>query len=319
MAIVVVADNCTDRTAELAITEGAECIKRSDQARPGKPRAIEWALNRLDLVQYDAVAIVDADAIVSRGFVAALAARAPVCDRVMQGYNDVSNPTDNSLTRLAGLFSAMRFRFMNALKQRAGLNSPLANGMCIGAQVLNRHGWRAFSLSEDWELYAIYTARGVRIDNVPSARLYAQEAASLRQSYSQRRRWTAGRLAVLARHGWALLTSGRINIWQKLDAIAELSAPGPAAHLGIAATLIAFVALSWPPGSVCLLVVLAVPLARLLCYTVAALSVDPQPARAGGALAILPFYAVWSLVVQFSSLAMLGGKPWVKTSRNPPT
>src|SRR3954469_23563848 len=42
--IVVIADNCTDGTAQRARAAGARCLERNDPARPGKPRAIAWAL-----------------------------------------------------------------------------------------------------------------------------------------------------------------------------------------------------------------------------------------------------------------------------------
>src|SRR5206468_15584 len=122
------------------------------------------------------------------------------------------------------------------LKRRVGLNAPLlGNGMCIGTGVLATHGWKAFTIAEDWELYARYTTQGVRIESLESARLYAQEARNLRQSSTQRQRWTAGKLTVLARLIGPLCRSSRIGLTQKVDAVAELSAPGPVVHLGAVA------------------------------------------------------------------------------------
>ena len=53
--IVVVADNCEDDTARLAVEAGAQCLVRHDAHRRGKPHAIAWALERLPLEQYEAV------------------------------------------------------------------------------------------------------------------------------------------------------------------------------------------------------------------------------------------------------------------------
>ena len=80
-------------------------------------------------------------------------------------------------------------------------------------------GWTAHSLSEDWELYAVLTERGVRIEGVPAAKIRSLEASTLREAASQRRRWTAGKLTVLVRHAGPLLRSRSIGLAQKVEAL----------------------------------------------------------------------------------------------------
>src|SRR5687767_627735 len=89
---VVVADNCSDRTAELARHAGACCLEREDRQLPGKPRAIAWALQQLPLNEFDAVIIIDADTVIDPAFGPALADAAPVTRRAFQAYFDVRNP-----------------------------------------------------------------------------------------------------------------------------------------------------------------------------------------------------------------------------------
>ena len=315
MTVVVIADNCADRTADLARDAGARCLERRSTDRRGKPWAIAWALEQLDLNDHDAIVIVDADSVVDREFAAALAATGPLDDKAVQPYNDVSNRGENALTRMASVLSSMRFRFMNALKQRVGLNVPLANGLCVGARVLSERGWNAFSICEDWEMYAILTTRGVPIENLPTARLWSQEASSLRQSSSQRRRWTAGRLDVVARHGAALLRSPHVGRHQKLDALAELTAPGPAVHLGVVVALATFAMAFQPPGATWLTVGLGLSLARPILYTLAALRVESEPAIAARAFLYLPVYTMWRLAVQTTAVLSAGHTPWTRTQR----
>ena len=109
---------------------------------------------------------------------------------------------------MAAVLATATHQFAYPLKRHAGLNVPLVgNGMVLGTDVLGRFGWHAFSICEDWEMYALLTAHGVPIGCVPRARLKAQEARSLHQSSTQRRRWTidssemcccASRLAIVA-------------------------------------------------------------------------------------------------------------------------
>lgn len=315
-AVVVAADNCSDRTAFLARAEGAQVLERHDPSRPGKPSAIAWALERLPLTQYHAVVIVDADTVVNPSFASALAAAAPLTHKAVQPYNDVANPKDNALTRMAALFATARYRYAFRLKRRAGLNVPLSAGMCIGSEVLRRNGWKAFSLCEDWECYAQLCARGVPIHLAPRARLYAQETRSLRQSASQRQRWTAGKLMVLLREGPALWRSRQVGLRQKLDALAELSAPGPALHLGLVAVLVALTRWLDPPGGGALVLVLASSLARPALYALAALRLEPEFVRSLAAFAFLPCYVVWRLMIGAGALRLLGQRPWIRTARH---
>ncbi len=313
---VVIADNCTDRTAALAGAAGAQCLERHDRKLPGKPRAIAWALSQLPLNEFDSVIIIDADTVVDPSFGQALAAEAPVAAKAFQAYFDVRNPGDAPLTRMATVLAAANYRFAYALKRRVGLNAPLlGNGMCIGTAVLAAHGWNAFTIAEDWELYTRYTTSGVLIESLEAARLYAEEARSLRQSSTQRQRWTAGKLTVVGRLIARLVRSGQIGLAQKLDAVAELTSPGPVVHLGLATVLAALTAVVRPPGADALLLALGASVVRLAIYTVAGLFVQPNPLRSAAAFAFLPFYMVWRLGAAARALKMLGDKPWVRTAR----
>ena len=314
MHVVVVADNCTDRTADVARGEGAECLERTDYERRGKPYALEWALARLPLSQFDAVTIIDADAVVDAAFAEALAEAAPLNDKAIQTYNDVSNRGENALTRMAAVFGAARV-FMNELKHRVDLNSPMSNGLCLGTSLLARHGWQAFSICEDWELYAILTQHGERVESVAGARVGAQEAKSLKQSSSQRKRWAAGKLTVLRRHALPILRGAR-STHQKLDAIAELLQIGPAVHFGLVLILSLLFWWSNVPGHRTLVALLGVSLVRPAVYTIFGISVDREPVRAMLAFTYLPLYTVWRVGVQLRALAMLGNKPWVRTARH---
>ena len=317
LSVVVIADNCTDSTAAIARSAGATCLERSNLELKGKPRAIEWALEQIDYSSYEAVVIVDADTVVDPDFASHIARVPNLRQKAVQAYHGVRNPGDSALTRMAAVFAAGRYEFEFPLKSAVGLNVPLmGNGMCIGTDVLAERGWTAFSICEDWELYAQLTERGVRIEGRPAARLYSQEARSLSQSASQRRRWAAGKLSVLGSLARPLLTSKKINFHQKLDVMAELLSVGPAVHLAGVAILIAIALLLDVPGATWLSIALTASIVRLGLYTAAALRVDPAPRRALTAFAFLPFYAVWRLVLQLSALRMLGEQPWVRTQRH---
>ena len=314
--VVVIADNCSDDTAEVARRAGAEVLERREPTLPGKPRALAWALGQLSATPYDAVVVVDADAVVDRGFARALAAAGPLRERAVQTCNDIRNPTENALTRMTATHARIRNVYMNGLKARAGLPVPLSNGLCLGRAVVDRWGWDAFSICEDWEMYVLLTRRGVPIGCVPQARTFAQEARTLKQSASQRRRWAAGKLTVLIDHLPALLRAPGIAWRHKLDVAAELTSSGPAVHAGLVALLVALVLVIDPPGSRWLTAALLVSVARLAAYTAWSVLQDPQPLRAMAAFLYFPLYASWRLAVQVGAFRMVGDRPWIRTERH---
>jgi cellulose synthase/poly-beta-1,6-N-acetylglucosamine synthase-like glycosyltransferase len=313
--VVVVADNCTDRTAELARAAGARCLERKDLTLPGKPRAIAWAIGQVRIEEYDAVVIVDADTVVPASFATALAGRAPLNGKAVQAYFDVSNQTESAITRLATVLASANHGFAYPLKQRGGLNVPLVgNGLCVGTSVLLEYGWTAFSITEDWEMYAQFTERGVKVEGAPDAIVYSQEARSLSQSWTQRQRWTAGKLTVFGRFWLPLLRSRKIGLHQKLDAVSELIAPGPVLHLGIVVLLSGGVLVAGLPVGIALLLLSS--LVRTAAYSVAALRVQREPGKALAAFAYLPVYALWRVGAALASFTMLGDKPWIRTQRH---
>lgn len=316
--VVVIADNCTDDTAGIARAAGVRCLEREDKVRAGKPWAIAWALKEISIREYDGVVIVDADTDVDPGYATAIAGAVPIREKAVQVFNDVRNPSETALTRMAYVFGVARCIFSFGLKRRAGMNAVLSNGMCLGTEVLRKHGWTAFSICEDWELYTILTELGVPIDFAKDARVGSQEAKSLAQSGSQRRRWAAGKITVLMRYWTRVIRSSKIGLLQKLDTIAELTTPGPVVHLGVVIVLVAGLLLSPVeiPWALWIALALVLSLVRMGIYTLLALRVDPEPGKAILAFAYLPFYTVWRLGVQVLALRMLGDKPWVRTRRH---
>lgn len=316
ISLLVIADNCQDRTAEIARAAGANVLERTDTTLRGKPRAIAWALERVDLASFDAVVVLDADSKIDPGYCAAIAAVGDVRDRAFQGWIDLSNPNETAITRMANVFSAARCLFMNEIKTRAGLAVPFGNGLCLGAGVLERHGWTAFSICEDWELYAIVVSKGVPAIGVPGAHTYSQEARSVDQSSSQRSRWAAGKMAVLLAYAKSLAFTRHAGWRQKLDVFAELTALGPVVHAAVAVTLAALAWLIQPPGWAVLAALAGLSLVRLAVLSLLALLRGPEPGKTLLAFLYLPFYAIWRVGVQLKSFAMVRDDRWVRTARH---
>lgn len=317
--VVVVADNCEDRTAALTRAEGAECLERRDLDAPGKPQALAWALGQLPFATTaDAVIIIDADTVVAPDFAREIARTPGLRDTVMQANFLVSNEDETWLTRLGGLLSRCRYDISYPLKESAGINCPLTgNGMCFGSEVLARVGWQAFSITEDSELYVQHTIAGVRIHHARGANLYSQEAASMSQGATQRRRWLAGRIWILQTYGGALLRSRAIGWHQKLDVVVELVLSSPVLHTAAALGVALGLWLADPYGQGRLLALLAAgSLIGLVLTTGTAFLRHPRRGRLLLDALRLPGYLLWRIVLVGKTLLTLRERHWTRTARH---
>ena len=318
--IIVIADNCSDQTALIAREHGAETLVRDDRDARGKPRALAWALDQIVLRDWDACVIVDADSTVAPGFASGLAKLAPLNDIAFQSNIGMLNEFDNWLTRLGGVLSRCRYEVTYPLKQSAGLNCPInGNGMGFGTNLLIRDGWRAFSITEDSEQYAVYTEEGVAIRHASEANLFSQEPRSLGQGVTQRRRWLAGRIRIIRDWAVRLVLSPRIGWHQKLDAFVELGLASPVLHLLVALLVVVAALVGVRGNSGWWIAALAAgSLAALAVSTVVVIVRHPQPWRTFLSFFMLPVYAVWRLVVLVGTLLTLRDTTWRRTARTAP-
>jgi 1,2-diacylglycerol 3-beta-glucosyltransferase len=314
--VVVIADNCDDDTAALARTEGADVFERTDREHPGKPRAMAWAMSQIDLAQVDAIVIVDGDSEVARDYAARLAEFGDVRRGAIQTYNGMSNEYETWLTRLGGLLTRLRYDLQFPAKFRAGLSIPLANGMVLGSELLQRRPWDAFSVSEDWELYAQYTAFGESFAFVP-ARLTSQEARSPAQSATQRGRWQAGRREVRRRWGPAIRASTLISPSRKMDALLELYWPSPAVHVALALLFAAVAAASGVVPLAILGLAFAAAIGEMAVGLGFIILRHPEPLATLRALAWAPIYTLWRVGIAVRArLSQRARREWVRTPRH---
>jgi len=82
--VIVVADNCTDNTASVVTSAGAQCWERNDPARRGKGYALQFALDRLKEAPPKTVVFIDADCVIADGSLEKLAGAAEQESRPVQ-------------------------------------------------------------------------------------------------------------------------------------------------------------------------------------------------------------------------------------------
>jgi glycosyltransferase involved in cell wall biosynthesis len=343
--IVVIADNCTDHTAQIATEAGVTVLERFDPNLKGKGYALEWAISRLlhqDSASADPIAafvIVDADTQAAPDFLARIIGRlfdgAPADRsrhlRALQGRYGVLNVDDS--WRAALMTAALEL--VNHLrplgKDHLGLSVGLkGNGMAFTRAVIEAVPWQGTSITEDID-YGLDLLRehGIPTGYAPDAIVRAQMPATAKQSRSQRERWEQGRYRLMRERVPELLReSVRRRDGRLLDAALDLLVPPLAElvvlHLVWAVLTGAFLWGGLLPGLAG--VWLALPLLSLLglaVYVLLGMKIAGAPPAAFAALWRVPLYIPWKLAVVIGGVLgrrrQADGKEpeWIRTERAP--
>jgi cellulose synthase/poly-beta-1,6-N-acetylglucosamine synthase-like glycosyltransferase len=197
--VYVVADNCTDDTAELARRHGAIALKRTDPDRRGKGFALDFGLKQLALDPPQAVVFLDADCQVRPDTVALLGQTAVAAGRPVQGLNLCDpDPRGGRLQAVSGL----AFRFKNLVRtlgllRLAGLCHLTGTGMALPWSLVPRVHLADGNVVEDMQLGINLTLAGYRPLYLPEARVDSPLPGTRAAAHTQRTRWEHGHLATL--------------------------------------------------------------------------------------------------------------------------
>lgn len=196
--IYVVADNCTDRTAQVARQAGAYVYERFNQLQKGKGYALDYlfhALERDGRDKYDGYLIFDADNLVDPNFTAEMN---KVFDRgnyaAITCYRNSKNFGANWISAGYAIWFLREARFLNRPRMMLGSNCHVSGtGFLVSADVIRLNGgWPFHLLTEDIEFSVNCAIKGQRIGYCEKAIIYDEQPTSFRQSWAQRMRWSKG-------------------------------------------------------------------------------------------------------------------------------
>ena len=199
--IYVIADNCTDNTAEVARKAGAIVYERFDEEHKTKGYALDWFLKQKieENAPYDAFCIFDADNIVDVDFLKNMNKKLCQGEEVVQVYRDIKNPTDSWVSAGYAIFYWTMNRFYHLARYNLGL-SPLINGTGFMVKfdlVKPTNGFDTVTLTEDIEFSLKTIISGKKLGWATDAIVYDEQPVGFKQSWSQRSRWTVGHIQCL--------------------------------------------------------------------------------------------------------------------------
>jgi cellulose synthase/poly-beta-1,6-N-acetylglucosamine synthase-like glycosyltransferase len=226
--LLVVADNCSDDTADIAAAEGAEVVVRTDADRRGKGYALDAGVTHLRSAPPSIVLIVDADCDVADGTV----------DRLARASGDTGRPAQAIyLMRVAaGAPAPMRLaEFAWVVKNKVrpeglsqlGLPCQLTgSGMAFPWDALSGANLATGHIVEDLKLGLELARKGSAPMLCRGTLITSEFPTSSAGVKTQRTRWEHGHLGIMTKDGPRLfLDAVRDGNWKLLAMTLDLCVP----------------------------------------------------------------------------------------------
>jgi cellulose synthase/poly-beta-1,6-N-acetylglucosamine synthase-like glycosyltransferase len=319
-SIWVVADNCSDNTAELAAAAGAQVLRRTDPASAGKGYALAFFFERLlempDVKEEDAVVVIDADTRVDPELLRAFAHRLGGGWDWLQGVSGIANRQSSWRTRLMScafaLINGTWLMGQDALGHSVSLRG---NGMCFTVRGLRKAPWQAFGLAEDIEYSWILRLQGKRVRFVPDAKVFSEIAfTNPNVVRMQRQRWESGRKSVRYQFTQQVLEANSLRVGEKVLSLLELYMPTLtklAIIVGIAAALTWSTVSPSEPAFLILSTTHLVIIAILGSYLLSPYWLGLLPWQYALYLLYSPMYMLWKVDLLFRKPPTV----WIRTAR----
>lgn len=223
LRIAVIADNCSDDTAEVARSCGVEVWIRNDPRNPGKGQALSWAFDKAALA-FDLATIIDADTEVDQDFFTAM--NTAFAMQLQKGRASVAlqgkylfaegRRTTSWFKQITIASKAAENAFTYRPRTDLGLaNLIQGNGFCISHSALVRIPFQATSVVEDAEYAVTLALSGIPVVYVEDALVVSRMTQGVKDAVPQRVRWAGGVFTLLSRSVPQLLRSAiRQRRWQ---------------------------------------------------------------------------------------------------------
>lgn len=251
--IFIIADNCTDNTAQIAREHGAIVYERFNDVQKGKGFALEWMFEKLFNMEkkYDYIGIFDADNLVDANFLFEMNKQINKGYSVVQGYVDSKNPFDSWITCAYSFSFWSVSRVFQMARHNLGLSCQLSGtGFVMKTELLKKLGWGATCLTEDMEFTMKLALNNEKVGWAHKAIIYDEKPLTLSASWKQRKRWMQGHADVASRFFFKLMKKAfKEGRFVCFDCAIYLVQPVRIIAMGII-TLFAWLQMAYPDGNI---------------------------------------------------------------------
>ncbi|MGN0481909.1 MAG: glycosyltransferase family 2 protein [Lachnospiraceae bacterium] len=210
--VIVIADNCTDNTAQIARDNGAIVFERFNKELVGKGYALDYAFDQIAKTQgsveaYDGYIILDADNVLDKNYVREMNKVFDSGYNILTSYRNSKNFGTNWITAGYSLWFLREAKYLNNPRMIMNTNCAVSGtGFLVASKVITANGgWKFHLLTEDIEFSIVNAIQGERIGYAEKAILYDEQPEKFSQSWNQRMRWAKGFYQVVAKYGTSLI------------------------------------------------------------------------------------------------------------------
>lgn len=208
--IFVVADNCTDNTAEVARSYGAICYERFDSAHRTKGYALQFLVKCIKkdygIENYEGYFIFDADNLLKHDYISHMNDSFDAGEKIVTSYRNTKNFDDNWISASYGVHWLRTVRSEHRARSLFHFATRIQGTGFLFSHELLKDGWNYTSLTEDRAFCADAVAKGYKISYNNEAEFYDEQPVDMHTVMRQRIRWAKGHLQALAETGPQLLS-----------------------------------------------------------------------------------------------------------------